>query len=101
MFFVGFLPCDEGCIDVTTTGKLHSITSIVPAVFLPLAAMTSVTVITNQPNWGVRWGHMSFYLGLFAMSSGPVMFIPRMESYWVLSKDWESDCPSYGFSWCH
>ena len=28
MFIVGFFPCDAGCIDVTQTGKWHSITRL-------------------------------------------------------------------------
>ena len=81
MVAVGFLPCDAGCIDVTTIGKLHSITSTIPAIFLPLAAIFSGQVTTFQPNWGKKWGYISFYLGLLSMASGPIMFISAIENY--------------------
>ena len=81
MFAVGFLPCDAGCIDVTRIGKLHSIASVIPAVFLPFAAITSGNVVANQPNWGRKWGYLSFYMGLFSMASGPVMFLSATEPY--------------------
>ena len=79
MFAVGFFPCDAGCIDVTQTGRLHSLTSTVPSIALPLAAMLMATVIAKR--WGNKWGHLSFWLGLLSMLSGPVMFIPSVAPY--------------------
>lgn len=79
MFAVGFFPCDAGCIDVTQTGRWHSITSTVPSITLPLAAMLLATVFTKR--WGKRWGYISFWLGAFSMVSGPIMFIPAIAPY--------------------
>jgi len=79
MFMVGFFPCDVACIDITQTGKIHSLTSTVPAITLPLVAMLVTTVLTKK--WGKRWGYFSFWLGVLAMSSGPIMFIPTIAPY--------------------
>lgn len=79
MFIVGFFPCDAGCIDITQTSKIHSFVSTVPAIALPLAAMLMATVFTKR--WGRRWGYISFWLGVFSMSSGPIMFIPFATPY--------------------
>lgn len=79
MFLVGFFPCDAGCVDVTQTGKLHSITSTVPSIALPLAAMLLAIVLSNR--WGKKWGHISFWLGTSSMATGPMMFIPSAYSY--------------------
>lgn len=79
MFMVGFFPCDVGCIDITQTGKIHSITSTVPAIALPLAAMLLASVLTNK--WGKKWGYFSFWLGILSMLSGPIMFIPTASPY--------------------
>lgn len=79
MFAVGFFPCDAGCIDVTQTGRWHSITSTVPSIALPLAAMLLATVFAKR--WGKKWGHISFWLGVLSMASGPVMFIPASAPY--------------------
>lgn len=79
MFMVGFFPCDAGCVDITQTGKLHSFTSTVPAIALPLAAMLMSTAFARR--WGKKWGYISFCLGVFSMSSGPIMFILSIDSY--------------------
>lgn len=79
MFAVGFLPCDAGCIDVTQTGKWHSITSTVPSITLPLAAMVMATTITKK--WGKKWGYISFGLGVLSMAAGPIMFLPQSVAY--------------------
>lgn len=79
MFAVGFLPCDAGCIDVTQTGRLHSITSTVPSITLPLAAMVMATTITKK--WGKKWGYISFWLGVLSMAAGPIMFVPQSTLY--------------------
>jgi len=79
MFAVGFYPCDAGCIDVTQTGKMHSILSTPPSIALPLAAMAMATVFTRR--WGNRWGYISFWLGVLSMASGPVMFLPFIAPY--------------------
>ena len=79
MFAVGFFPCDAGCIDVTSTGRWHSTTSTVPSIALPLSAMIIAAVLAGR--WGKRWGHISFWLGVFSMASGPTMFIPVIAPY--------------------
>ena len=79
MVAVGFYPCDAGCIDVTQTGKMHSILSTPPSITLPLAAIAMANVFTRR--WGKKWGYISFWLGVFSMISGPVMFLPFVASY--------------------
>jgi len=79
MFIVGFFPCDSMCIDVSLTGKLHSITSTIPALLIPLAAMFSAYPITKR--WGKKWGYISFYLGILSMASGPIMFIESLDLF--------------------
>lgn len=79
MFAVGFFPCDAGCVDVTPTGKLHSFTSTVPSITLPLAAMVLATVLARR--WGRRWGYIFFWLGFLSMAAGPLMFIPDSAAY--------------------
>lgn len=79
MFAVGFFPCDAGCVDVTKTGEMHSLTSTVPSITLPLAAMLLATTITKK--WGKGWGYISFWLGILSMASGPIMFIPQAAPY--------------------
>lgn len=79
MFAVGFFPCDAGCVDVTKTGEMHSLTSTVPSITLPLAAMIIAIIITKK--WGKRWGYISFWLGALSMISGPIMFISQIAPY--------------------
>jgi len=79
MFLVGFFPCDSMCIDVSVTGKLHSITSTIPAILIPLAAMITAYPITKK--WGKKWGYLSFYFGVLSMASGPIMFIEYLDSF--------------------
>lgn len=77
MFLVGFFPCDAGCVDVTRTSELHSITSTIPAICLPLAAMLSAAAISMR--WGNRFGTLLFFAGFLSMASGPLMFVPFFE----------------------
>jgi len=79
MFSVGFFPCDPQCIDVTLTGELHSITSTIPAILIPLAAMLSAYPISKI--WGNRWGYASFSLGVFSMASGPIMLLESLYNF--------------------
>ena len=79
MFLVGFLPCDLQCIDVTLTGELHSLTSMVSAILIPFAAMLSAYPISKK--WGKKWGYASFCLGVLSMASGPMMFIEYLNNF--------------------
>jgi hypothetical protein len=79
MFSVGFLPCDPQCIDVTYIGELHSITSIISAILIPIAAMVSAYPISKI--WGKTWGSASFFLGALSIASGPIMFIEGFASF--------------------
>jgi hypothetical protein len=79
MFLVGFLPCDPQCIDITLTGQLHSITSTIPAILIPVAAIFSAYPISRY--WGNKWGYISFFLGVLSMSAGPIMFIEGLTIY--------------------
>ena len=79
MFSVGFFPCDPQCIDVTLTGELHSITSTIPAILIPLAAMLSAYPISKT--WAKKWGYFSFFLGFLSLATGPIMFIESLFNY--------------------
>ncbi|MFW9821157.1 MAG: DUF998 domain-containing protein [Candidatus Thorarchaeota archaeon] len=79
MFLVGFFPCDPQCIDVSITGKIHSLTSTIPAILIPAAAMLSAYPISRF--WGNKWGYMSLFLGVLSLASGPIMFIEVLTSY--------------------
>jgi Protein of unknown function (DUF998) len=73
MVVVGFFPCDAGCVDVTRTGRLHSVFSIPGAVGLPLAAMVSAAVFRRDGRFGAAWQVLSFWLGLVSLGSGPII----------------------------
>jgi hypothetical protein len=73
MVVVGFVPCDAGCVDVTATGRLHSVFSMPGAIGLPAAAMVSVLVFRRDGRLGLAWQLGSFWLGLAALVSGPLI----------------------------
>ncbi len=79
MFIIGFLPCDSQCIDVTMTGKLHSIASTFVAIAIPVSAMVSAYPISKK--WGKFWGYVSFYLGAASLMAGPIMFIKALYEF--------------------
>jgi len=72
MVTVAFFPCDAGCVDVTTTGRLHGMFSAPGAIGLPGAAMISASVFRADGRLGFRWQPVSFWLGLLTLASGPV-----------------------------
>jgi len=59
--------------------ELHSLTSTIPAILIPLAVVLSAYPISKI--WGNRWGYTSFLLGVLSMVSGPIMFIEYLDSY--------------------
>lgn len=73
MVAVGFFPCDAGCVDVTATGRLHSLTSAPQAVALPAAAMVSGWVLRDDGRLGAGWQVLSFWTGLVALGIGPLV----------------------------
>lgn len=79
MFLVGFFPCDPQCIDVTITGKIHSMTSTITAILTSLSVIVSANPISMR--WGKKWGYGSFCLGILSLSAGPLMFIKFLNSY--------------------
>ncbi|MFX1303432.1 MAG: DUF998 domain-containing protein [Promethearchaeota archaeon] len=79
MFSVGFFPCDPQCIDITLTGKLHSLTSTIPAILIPISAMFSAYPISRF--WQNKWGYSSFFLGALSLVCGPIMFIEGLTIY--------------------
>ncbi len=79
MFLVGFFPCDPGCIDVTRTGRLHSISSTIPALLIPFAVILSAKPISRK--WSKNWGYLSFCLGILSMSAGPLIFVKSIENF--------------------
>jgi len=73
MITVGFFPCDAGCVDVTTTGRLHGVFSAPAAIGLPTAAMLSSWVFHHDGRLGVRWQATSMVLGVVSLALGPVI----------------------------
>jgi hypothetical protein len=73
MVVVGFFPCDADCIDVTRTGRLHGAFSAPGAIGLPVAAMVSSLVFRIDGRLGTGWQLVSFWGGLLALVSGPVI----------------------------
>ncbi|MBI5449325.1 DUF998 domain-containing protein [Candidatus Gottesmanbacteria bacterium] len=81
MIIVGFFPCDAKCIDVTTIGKLHSLTSIPQSIVLPLAAIFSASLFATEKIFGKRWSITSFILGLLSMVAGPLMAVSSLHPF--------------------
>jgi hypothetical protein len=73
MVVVGFFPCDPGCVDITGTSRLHSVFSMPGAIGLPAAAMLSALVFRSDGRFSVAWQVVSFWLGLAALVSGPLI----------------------------
>jgi hypothetical membrane protein len=73
MVIVGFHPCDAGCVDVTATGRLHSVFSAPGAIGLPTAAMLSSWVFDRDGRLGRVWQLTSIALGALTLASGPVV----------------------------
>lgn len=70
---VGFTPCDAGCVDVTTTGRWHSILSAPGAIGVSLAMVASGAAFRIDGRFSVRWQVASVTLGALALLSGPLI----------------------------
>jgi hypothetical membrane protein len=73
MIAVGFTPCDAGCIDVTTTGRWHSILSAPGAIGVSLAMVASGAAFRIDGRFSVRWQVASVTLGVLTLLSGPLI----------------------------
>ena len=73
MITVGFFPCDADCVDITQTGRLHGVFSAPGAIGLPVAAMLSSLVFRIDGRFGAGWQLVSFWGGLLALLSGPII----------------------------
>lgn len=72
---VGIFPCDANCIDVTISGRLHTIFSMIPAMLLPTAAILSYWLLDNKCMASVA---MAF--GLLSFLGGTLMSLPVFET---------------------
>ncbi len=79
MVVVGFFPCDAGCVDVTRTGELHLVFSMPGAIGLPAAMMVSSRAFWSDGRLGTAWQAVSFWLGLAALATGPVIAVEVVE----------------------
>jgi len=73
MVIVGNFPCDSGCVDVTTTGRLHGLFSAPGAIGLPAAAVVSASVLRRDGRWSTTWQVASFTVGVLSLASGPLI----------------------------
>lgn len=73
MLAVSQAPCDPGCIDVTSTGRWHSVLSAPSAIALPVAMMVSAPALRADGSFSARWQRPSFVLGGVLLVSGPVI----------------------------
>lgn len=79
LFAVGFFPCDSACIDITQTGKMHSLLSTLSAI-----AISAGAILAAHPLYEVlhkKVGYSSFYLGMLSLMAGPLMFLPGFDAY--------------------
>ncbi|MCB0689607.1 MAG: DUF998 domain-containing protein [Saprospiraceae bacterium] len=81
MVIVGFFPCDAGCIDVTTTGQLHSLTSIPQSIALPLAIVFAAFGHQMETVWNKSWFGISLVLGFGSLLMGPLMSSGQYDAY--------------------
>lgn len=73
MVTVAFFPCDPGCVDVTTTGRLHGMFSAPGAIGIPAAAMVSSLAFERDGRISTGWRAASFWVGTLSLLSGPVV----------------------------
>lgn len=73
MVAVGFFSCDAGCVDVTSTSRMHSILSMPGAIGLPLDSMLSASAFRSDGRLGRGWQIVSFWLGLAVLAVGPLV----------------------------
>lgn len=73
MVTVAFLPCDAGCVDVTTTGRLHGWSSAPGAIGVPGAAMVSSLAFERDGRIAAGWRVASFVVGALSLATGPVV----------------------------
>jgi hypothetical membrane protein len=79
MVAVGFAPCDAGCVDVTTTGRWHSILSAPGAIGVSLAMVASAPAFRIDGRFSARWQAASVTLGALTLLSGPLIALEVLD----------------------
>ncbi len=64
---------------MTRTGRLHGTFSMPGAIGLPVAAMVSASVFRSDGRFGAAWQLVSFWLGLLALATGPIVAAGLLE----------------------
>jgi len=73
MVAVGFFPCDPQCIDVTFTGRMHSLTAMIPAITMPWGILLLVYPMQTDPNWQGLWRPLTLILGIISVILAPML----------------------------
>ena len=81
MIVVAFFPCDPHCIDVTRTGRLHTLTSIPQSIALPTAAILAGFGFAQLADWSKKWLWVSIVLGSASMLAGPLLSVEWLKDY--------------------
>lgn len=72
---VGIFPCDAKCIDVTLSGRLHTLFSMIPSMLLPTAAILSYWLFDDK-----RMASVAMAFGLLSFLGGTLMSLPALEA---------------------
>ncbi|MCP8308657.1 MAG: DUF998 domain-containing protein [archaeon] len=77
---VGFFPCDPGCVNVSFTGFMHSITATIPAVAMGFAPLVISLRMKNDILWEGYW--------LYSLSTSIVTIILSPLTFLTVFEPW-------------
>lgn len=80
LVLVSLFPCDPGCVDITVTGEIHSITATVSAVTMICAILFTSPRLYTKDKWK-KYGKFSLATGVLTGIISLCMFSPGFENY--------------------
>lgn len=81
LVLVGFFPCDAGCIDVTETGRMHSLTAIIPAIAMPTGMFFFVSPMKTDEKWESKWWQITLSLAMISLLLAPLGMLENIDQY--------------------
>jgi hypothetical membrane protein len=80
MVFVGFFPCDAGCVDVTETGRMHTLTATIPAITMPTGIFFFTSTMKADKRWESKWWKITLILALTSLLLAPLGMLENIDT---------------------
>jgi hypothetical membrane protein len=80
MVLVGFFPCDAGCVDITETGRMHTLTATIPAITMPTGMLFFISPMKTDKKWESKWWQITVILAVTSLLLAPLGMLENIDA---------------------